>query len=72
MVNIPNVYLHLAKVKPIAQVVSVNHADADVTDGRHHALHGHRGHGRVGGGPAEVSAPSGRLKTMKMCHAWEW
>lgn len=69
MVNIPNVYLHLAKVKAIAQVVSVNHADADVTDGRHHALHGHRGHGRVGGGPAEVSAPSGRLKTMKMRHA---
>lgn len=58
------VYLHLAKVEAVTQVVSVNDADADVTDGRHHAFHGHRGDSLVGGGPAEVSAPSCGLKTI--------
>lgn len=56
-----SVYLHLAKVEAVAQVVSVDGADADVAGGRHHALHRHRGHGRVGGGPAEVPAAPRRL-----------
>lgn len=55
-------YLHLAVVERVAEIMSVNDADADVTDGSHHPLHRHRGHGRVGGRPAQVAAPSRRLR----------
>lgn len=52
-----SLYLHLAKMERVSQIMSVNHSDADVTVCCHHSFHCHRGDGCIGRRPTEISAP---------------
>lgn len=55
--NHVEVYLHLAKMERVSQIMGINHADANVTVCCHHSFHCYPCDSRIGRRPAKISTP---------------